>query len=53
MYINVNVPRACSDLCFHNLSILVDYLDAVKYVHQEVQFCHLVKCAAEVLWAAW
>lgn len=53
MYIKVNVPRTCSDLHFHNLSILIDYLDAVRYVHQQVQSCHLAKCATEVLWATW
>lgn len=52
MYINVNVPRTCSDLHLHNLSILVDYLEAGKYIHQPVQSCHLANCDTEVHLAA-
>lgn len=41
-----------SDLYLHNLSILVDYLDAVKYIHQAEQSCHLAECDTEVHLAA-
>lgn len=52
MDIHVNVPRTYSDLHLHNLSVLVDYLDALKYIHQSVQSCHLAKCDTEVHLAA-
>lgn len=52
MDIHVNVPRTYSDLHLHNLSILVDYLDALKYIHQPVQSCHLAKWDTEVHLAA-